>query len=113
MVLIMGYDIFNRKRVEELERELKGIENENERLRRGLSNAESHISQLLTLRDNVPEDCNPGSYCAACEFGRLYTAYIYVGGYMSDRCHDYRRDGYICDKANSCKNFIQKEIKND
>lgn len=106
-------NIFNLKRIEELESDLKGLEAENQRLRSALSRAESNISHLLTLRDNIPEDCTPGSYCAACEFSRVYHVGIYASGYKSDRCHDYRNLGFICTKGESCKNFIQKEIKND
>lgn len=100
--------MFNRKRVEELEYELDLVKVDNNRLKTALTTAESHISQLLTLRDNIPEDCTPGSYCAACEFSRCYNV-----GIWDDQYHDYWKSGYICNKANSCKNFIQREVKHD
>ena len=103
-------DIFNLKRVEELEREverLRNVEKENDELRRSLSSAEAQMRGLLGLKDDIPEDCTPGSYCNACEFATHY--HYHNWGYYTGR--NTTITGIICGKANVCKNFIQKEIK--
>ena len=102
-------DIFNRKRIEELEYRLKGIEDENDRLRTALDNAEDHINLLLKLKSDIPEDCKPGEYCKVCAFAKEYGYRNRVAGFKVDRSCDYYSSGYICRKAVGCKNFIQKE----
>lgn len=107
-------DIFNKKKVEELEeklRVLEGVRSENERLRKELDNATEDLQELLTLKDNIPADCTPGTYCSVCEFGKAYVYHYYTGGRSIYTSYDHLVRGYICNKANSCKNFIQKEIK--
>jgi hypothetical protein len=103
--------IFNLKRVEELERELRGFKRENEDLRRSLQHAEGHIRALVEIKDNIPEDCTPGSYCAGCNFVQEYYYHNYVSGRLPSPCYSSHIDGFVCGKANVCKNFIQKEIK--
>lgn len=104
-------DIFNRKRVSELEKDLRDIESENDRLRRALEDAESTISHLLRLRDSMPEDCVPGTYCQACEFAKKYVYHNYVSGYRFDRCYETILTGCVCAKGEICNNFIQKKIE--
>lgn len=102
-------DIFNRKRVRELEYKLKGIEDENGRLRTVLNDAEDRISLLLNLKSKIPEDCKPGEYCKVCAFAKEYRYRNHVVGFKVDRSYDYYSSGYICRKAVECKNFIQKK----
>ena len=86
------------KRVKELEEEvgrLRGIERELEGYKKQLIRAEEDLRDILTLKDNIPEDCKPGPYCKSCSFVKKYY-YGYITGYM-------------CNKANICKNFVQEE----
>lgn len=103
-------DIFNIKRVSELEHEvdrLRHVEREKDELKSMLAKAESELRLVLTLKDAVPEDCTPGHYCEACEFAKDYWYYNY--GYYHKSNTAIR--GIICGKGSSCKNFIQKELK--
>lgn len=108
-------DIFNRKRVEELTLELerlRDVERERDEYKRLLATAEADLQKVLQLKQQIPEDCVPGAYCEACEFNRAYWYhyYSYLGGPYDS--HDRVIRGNICNKANVCKNFIQKEINN-
>lgn len=100
--------MFNRKRIEKLEKDLKGVNDENDRLRRELNMAAYNMQELLQIKQTTTEDCIPGVYCEACQFGKFYHVRHYVSGYTVGRCYDHEVSGYICDKANSCKNFVQK-----
>lgn len=109
-------DIFNKKRVEELEKDLKKVrerlkevEQENTELRELLDKAGRNIDTILKVKQSTPDDCIPGPYCKACEFSKEY--YFYHGSYLAkyDRVHR----GWVCNKANVCKNFTQKEVSNE
>lgn len=106
-------DLFNLKRVEELEKklsQLEGIRDENERLRREIVRVENDLRDLVNLKAEMPEDCVPGKYCESCTFGKAYFKNYHVSGSGPFRTHDRAVAGYICNKANVCKNFIQKKI---
>lgn len=97
----------------EYKERIEKLEYENERLRKCLTKAEADIEASNRLREDIPADCTPGPYCKACEFVKPYHYNYYVPGRTLSGTHDYRATGYICNKGNVCKNFIQKEIKND
>lgn len=103
-------DIFNRKRVVELEARLRGLEDvrrENDELKSMLRRSESELKLALALKNSIPEDCNQGQYCEACTFAKKFNYHTY--GYFSG--HETLISGIMCGKGESCKNFIQKEIK--
>jgi hypothetical protein len=101
-------DIFNLKRVEELERELTSEKRKNEELQLQLDYAESSLKNVLEIKETIPDGCFPGEYCRACEFSKdyYYDSYIYL--YL---VHNTSIRGTLCNKANVCPNFTQKEIK--
>ena len=106
-------DIFNKKRVEELERELKKlktVEDENNRLRSQLDKAIMDFKFATTLKQEMPDDCTPGTYCKACEFGKecFHNYHVYTGGYSAS--YNSSVSFYICTKGETCTNFIQKEV---
>lgn len=108
-------DIFNRKRVEELELEvkkLKGIERERDSFKEELRRTEEELKRVIEIKDSIPGGCTPGSYCQACEFVKPYYYSNHVFSSLSYGL-DYRTTitGYICGKGELCKNFAQKEVK--
>ena len=97
-------DIFNSKRVEELERE-------NAYLKRQLCEADSRavsaenaLATYLEIRDSIPEDCVQGTYCRGCTFVKEYC-------YSATWYHGQVITGYYCGKGKACKNFIQKKVE--
>lgn len=104
-------DIFNLKKVTELEKEverLSKIERERNEFERLLREAEQDLQHVLQTKECTPEDCTPGPYCKACEFSKAYYFHYYTifgGG------HNKIIEGTLCNKANVCKSFIQKEVK--
>lgn len=103
-------DIFNLKKVEGLESDVRSLKRENEDLRSSLYYAEEQIKALVEIKDKIPKDCVPGSYCEGCTFAKEYHYHNYVRGWKSDRCYNTAISNYICGKGDICKNFVQKEI---
>lgn len=97
-------DIFNRKKVEELERKLFDIELENKSLIEHNAHLATTIETITEYVDATPTDCVRGEWCSACEFGKkfLYKE-IYGAG------HYQWTTKYICGKGKSCPTFIPKE----
>lgn len=105
-------DIFNRKRVEELECELKrlkAIEVERNSYRDCLIQAENDLKKILKEKETLPNDCVPGPYCKACEFVKKYDFDYFVYGGLYSHNHHSIISGYYCGKGGVCNNFIQKE----
>ena len=97
-------DIFNTKRVKELEEKVRTLQDQKDIIQANLMHTENTLKEVLALKDMIPDDCVKGSYCQACEFSKQYTAYrydLYGPTEIST--------GYICTKGQSCKNFVQKE----
>lgn len=90
-------DIFNRKKVQELESALSQYKHE-------LANAEHEIKQLLEMKNSIPDRCDPGEYCKICEFGKVWEYRSHIYGY-----HNSNFIGYICNKGNVCPCFMQKK----
>ena len=93
-----------------LEAELNGLRrvtDENRELREQLQEAESNIRRILKIKESIPSDCVMGNYCEACKFGTNY--WYHQFGFHSNR--NTIIQGILCKKGESCKNFIQKEIK--
>ena len=96
------------KKVKELEEEaerLRGVERELDAYKKQLIRTEEDLRDILTLKDNIPEDCRPGPYCKGCSFVKKY---CYGYNVFSNRFSP-TITGYMCNKANICKNFVQKE----
>ena len=103
-------DIFNKKRIKDLETEVKrlrDVESEKNELKHMLNNVERELKTVLKLKEYIPEDCIPGIYCEACEFAKRYRYENW--GFFNNRATLF--SGTICGKAESCKNFVQREIK--
>lgn len=105
-------DIFNKKRVAELEKELAKAIEELHRVKQLRESDQDELTNLRAItsfeKRNMPEDCKKGPWCASCEYAKSYyrVNYDYFG-----RCHGVT--DYACGKGEACKNFIQKEIKDD
>lgn len=102
-------DIFNRQRIAELESKLHETEQDRDRYISKAAELEMKLREISRLEESIPEGCEKGPWCKACEFCRTfhYTGGISLSGYRSMNVI------YTCSKGESCKNFIQKEIKDD
>ena len=100
-------DIFNKKKVAELEKELdktRKLLRKVEADRNGYHNEVNMLREMVKFEETIPKDCVKGSWCGACEFVKEFyrVDYDYFG-------HSYTVHEYSCGKGESCKNFIQKE----
>ena len=100
-------DIFNRKKVEELEKEVQDlnrllelVKKERDDARKKVDHLNETLKNFIVMRDDIPADCKPGEYCRACEFVKPYQFSNMYGV----------TTGYTCGKGQSCKNFVQKEV---
>ena len=91
-----------RKRIEQLEAQLREKDRKIDRLETLLATREAQFDSMQKAMDSTPSDCKPGQYCRACEFAKLYTMY--------DRGLHNLRSVYLCNKAGACENFIQKKV---
>lgn len=101
-------DIFNRERVKQLERELADVKIERNQYERESKRLRAMLEEVTRLKEATPPDCITGPWCAACNFNRPFHIIEYFGptGYR-----DHTIDTiYVCNKAESCKNFVQKEV---
>lgn len=92
-------DIFNRNRVAELEYKLDIVERERDRYKSDIDILTKKCEELCKLDEVIPEDCEKGPWCKACEFVRSFN----LGRWNVV---------YACSKGKSCKNFVQKDIPN-
>lgn len=104
--------IFNkisRKELEDinraLEKKIKELEKEKDQLRGELSTLTDIYKRAVELPNSEPEGCKRGPWCKACEFVKTYTYHQY-GSIFSSEIVEYQ-----CGKGESCKHFVQKEIK--
>lgn len=96
-------DIFNRNRVEELERKIEKLKCKLSEAESRADSAEKAFNRFSELRNAVPDDCITGDYCKACEFVKEFCYHGYWKGPILT--------GYYCGKGMSCKNFIQKKVE--
>ena len=98
-------DIFGKKRIAELERELADVKYERDKYIQKVADTTDKFEEMAKLQDSEPEGCVRGSWCKACEFARTfhYTEYYGMG-------HSYTHTAYMCSKGKSCDHFVQKEI---
>ncbi len=94
-------DIFNRKRIEELEDELYEAECERVKYRRDIELLTKRLEAMGALEESIPEGCTKGPWCRACEFSRTF----HYSPYNSVSYTTF----YTCSKGKSCENFVQKK----
>ena len=99
-------DIFNRKRVEELEKELEYTQKELDKYKDKLIYIKKQFEEVTELQETIPEGCTKGPWCKACEFAKeiTYVEHYHGIGFCSSIT------AYVCSKGKSCENFVQKEI---
>lgn len=86
------------------DRQIEELKRENDRLRKELDVQTSKFDQILEYKKDTPDDCVEGRWCQACEFVRTFHYYDRMAfGHLSTL--------YICGKAESCPNFVQREVK--
>ena len=97
-------DIFNKKKVADLEVKLAMLEDKYRRQSWDLDEYKEKLKQMSELAETVPTDCVRGPWCQACEFVKTfhYNESYGLGGYSTITA-------YVCGKGESCKHFIQKE----
>lgn len=102
-------DIFNRQRIAELEEKLHQTELERDRYISKAAELTVKLSEVSKFEESIPEGCEKGPWCKACEFCRTvhYTEHYGAYGYNS------LETIYTCSKGKSCKNFVQKETEHD
>ena len=103
----MNLDIFNRKKVRELEKKLFDTEIDRNKYRNMAINLENKLDDISKLEETIPEDCKKGPWCIACEFSKVYH---YMEHYNFNTNTRIRNKIYVCDKGESCNSFVQKEI---
>lgn len=97
-------DIFNCKRVAELEEELAEVKHSRDKYMTMAADLKVKLEEIGKLNETIPEDCEKGPWCKACEFVRTfhYNEYYGYGNYKVNVA-------YTCGKGKSCKNFVQRE----
>lgn len=98
--------MFNRKRIEELQKTIGSQELEIRKLDTIINSKNEEIiklhqmiDEITALKDKLPEDCVPGLYCESCKFVKEY----------HHPEHFYTKTYYVCAKSGACPRFIQKE----
>jgi hypothetical protein len=101
-------DIFNRKRVRELEEKLAKAEESRDKYIGQAARLDVIFQEMEELKETIPEDCVRGPWCEACEFVKryYYTEHYGLGSH-------YTRTAYVCGKGKSCNNFVQKKYEED
>ena len=99
-------NIFNRKLIEELKNKNQLLELENKRLVSENNRLVAKFDAITELEEAMPTDCKKGPWCKACEFSKVYHYREYD---MYNR--QYSLTCYVCCKGESCKQFVEKIIK--
>lgn len=97
-------DIFNHKRIAELEKKLALAELERDRYKIDVSDLTGKFSEMAKLEETMPSDCVKGPWCKACEFVKTFHHSEYYGLALHRTV-----TVYCCGKGESCKNFVQRE----
>ena len=100
-------DIFNKKRIADLEKKLHETERERDKYISKSAELASKLEEIGELAETIPEGCQKGPWCKACEFSRTFQYTEYYGPFGGHSLETI----YACSKGKSCKNFVQKEIK--
>ena len=98
--------MFNKKKIEELNKiieykndEIKRLENRLLRKEERIHTLEIDLEHCKCAISTTPHDCTRGPWCAGCEFVKEVA--VSHGGYISYI--------HLCGKAESCINFVQKK----
>lgn len=102
-------DIFNRKRIAELEEKLRDSERSRDRYMVKASELAAKLEEVSKLEETVPEGCVKGPWCQACEFAKT----IHFNEYYGHSSFDTLVTMYVCSKGVSCRNFVQKGATDD
>lgn len=88
--------------IEKLQANYLRIDQEKTELEKALEEARKIINEYVVLGEATPSDCKRGEWCRGCEFSKPVT---HSAGIFGGIQHT-----YFCGKAESCKNFVQKEF---
>lgn len=110
LAFILGFTIenaLNSRVIEDLKEEhRKVVDKKEERIEELSKNVDRYrkiIGELTEIKSSTPEGCKMGDYCRGCVHVKSYVRY--ASGLYGDVAAT-----YYCGKAETCKNFIQKEI---
>lgn len=101
-------DLFNRKRVAELEKKLRDSELQNSIYSTKVAELRAALEEASELEETIPEDCVKGPWCKACEFAKVIEYDESYGTYPYK--FNTTKTMYVCGKGASCKNFVQKNV---
>lgn len=106
-------DIFNarlvdRDYIENLEKKLRETECDRDMYMSKVAELSDKLAAVSELEETIPEGCTKGPWCKACEFVRTFHYTMSYGRNFSSK-----EIIYACSKGESCKNFVQKEIKDE
>lgn len=99
-------DIFNNKRIQDLEKELHTVKAERDRYKKQVDDLTIRIEEIGKLQENIPDDCEKGPWCRSCEFSRVfhYREYDHYSNWNFEFA-------YACGKGKSCKHFIERKVE--
>lgn len=92
-----------RARIEQLEAELRDKDRKIANLEDRIASYALKFEAMQKVANSIPEGCEPGEYCRACEFSAAYHMYVPETRQI-ERVH-------LCNKAGSCKNFVQRKTE--
>ena len=90
-------------RIEQLEAQLREKDRKIGHLEDDIACYTHKFEAMQNMANSIPEGCEPGEYCRACEFSAAYHMY------MPETRHV--EWAYLCNKAGSCKNFVQRKME--
>lgn len=96
-------DIFNRKRVKELEEKLHEAKRDRDKYIFKAKALTEKLEAIAELKESIPADCTKGPWCKSCEFVRTFH-----DAYKDRYGNYYSEPFYVCGKGESCKNFVAK-----
>lgn len=99
--------MFNKElklKIEELKRELLKEQCRNSELAHENDLLTQKLSRANEIESTMPNGCVRGEWCKACSFSKTLHARVYDGYGRYSLEHF-----IVCDKGNSCENFVQKE----
>ena len=98
--------MFGRKRIAELEEELRKKNIRIAELESDIRHNEMVLDRMNEAINAMPSDCIPSPHCKACEFVKEYYTYDYspiLATPITIR--------YACGKSECCPNFVQKRFE--
>lgn len=100
--------LVDRDYVENLEKKLRETEYDRDRYISKAAELATNLEEVTKLEETIPEGCEKGPWCKACEFVRTFHYIEHYGAYSGRSI----KTIYACSKGKSCTNFVQKEIDN-